>query len=90
MARLRKKAPPSHLMPEEPRAAINWWRQRYLEAWTAGLPVIAPPANSRRMAELLGEAAARFERSGNRPSPETDAPATSETVTMETERTTDD
>jgi len=85
MARLKKKAPPSHLMPEEPRAAINWWRDRYLEAWQAGRPIIAPPANSRKMAQLLGEAAARFERSGNRPSPET-----SEPVTMETERTTDD
>jgi len=90
MARLRPIPPPSDLMPEEPRAAIDWWTQRYAEAWREGRPVIAAPANSRRMAELLGEAAARFERSGNRPSPETDSPETSEPETSEPEENTND
>ena len=88
MARLRPIPPRSDLMPESPRAAIDWWKMRYLEAWTAGLPVINPPSNSRRLAELLGEAAARFERGGHRPAPVTDEPETSETVTSETERQT--
>ena len=88
MARLQKKAPPSDMMPEEPRAAINWWKMRYLEAWTTGRPVIDPPSNSRKLAQLLGEAHARFEIGGDRRALVTDATATSETRNDGTERTT--